>query len=129
VTELLQSHSQPLSNEKLEGLAVQLTQKQEQQDQQEPILLSIETNDLQEILAAINGYVQRLGDTDPDWVQSCSVRRGVNAVLQPYYHVLQERKRQARQTTLSSYLKNKSEESPIDSVEPDDLQPGNSSRH
>jgi hypothetical protein len=52
------------------------------------------------ILAGIDTYLQRLGDVDPDGERSCSIRRGVTAVLQPYYHVLQERRHQARQTTL-----------------------------
>jgi hypothetical protein len=59
-------------------------------------------------VAAIDRCLQRLGDTDPDWEQSCSTRRGVNTVLQHYYHVLQERRHQARQTTLLSYFKKKS---------------------
>jgi hypothetical protein len=52
-------------------------------------------------------------------------------VLQPYYHVLQERRHQARHRTLPSYFKNKSEEAatgpkmaehdPFDSGDP---QPG-----
>jgi hypothetical protein len=60
-----------------------------------PVLQAIETHDLQEILAGIDKYLQRL-------------------VLQPYYHVLQETRCQARQTALLSYFKNKSEEPPID---------------
>jgi hypothetical protein len=106
-------HSQPLTEEELEDLAVQLTQKQ-QQEQEEPILRSVETYDLKEILAGIDTYLQRLGNVDPDWERSCSIRRSVIALLQPYYHVLQERTHQARQTTLLSYFKNKSEEQPVD---------------
>jgi hypothetical protein len=91
--------------------------------------------DLQEILAGIDSYLQRLGDINPDWERRCSIRRGVSAVLQPYCHVLQERMRQARQTTLLSCFKKKPEEPPIDmktadddSVEPDNPQTGHSSR-
>jgi hypothetical protein len=57
---------------------------------------------------------------------------GVNAVLQPYYHVLQERRCQTRQTALLSYFKKKTEEPSIDPtteddpVNPDDPQPGHS---
>jgi hypothetical protein len=60
------SHSQPLTIEELEDLAVQLTQKQQQQEQEEPVLWSIETHDLHEILAEIDRYLQRLGNIDPD---------------------------------------------------------------
>jgi hypothetical protein len=49
-----------------------------------------------------------------------AVLLGVNAVLQLYYHVLQERRHQARQTTLLSYFKNKFEELPIDQNTADD---------
>jgi hypothetical protein len=40
----------------MKDLAAQLTQKQQQQEQEEPILRSIETHDLQEILARIDYY-------------------------------------------------------------------------
>jgi hypothetical protein len=55
----LESHSQPLTNKELEDLAAELTQKQQQQEQEEPILQSTETHDLQEILAGISGHLQR----------------------------------------------------------------------
>jgi hypothetical protein len=132
VAESLESHSQPLTNEELEDLSAQLIQKQQQQEQEEPELQYIETYDLQEILAGIDRCLQSLGDIDPDWEQSCCIRRGVNAVLQPYYRVLQER---ARQTIHLFYFKKKSEEPPVypkpaedDSVDPDDPQPGHTSR-
>jgi hypothetical protein len=38
VIELLESHSQPFTSEELEDLAAQLTQKQQQQEQEEPSL-------------------------------------------------------------------------------------------
>jgi hypothetical protein len=49
-----------------------------------------------------------------------AVLLGVNAVLQSYYHVLQERRHQARQTTLLSYFKRKSEELPTEPNTADD---------
>jgi hypothetical protein len=86
---------------------------------------------MQEILAVIDMHLQRLGGVDPDRKQSCSTRRGVSAVLLPYYHVLQERRHQARQRTLLSYFKNKSKKPSIDPqmaeddpFDPDDPQPG-----
>jgi hypothetical protein len=41
-------------------------------------------------------------------------------VLQHYYHVLQERRHQARPNALLSYFKNKSEQHPIDVKTADD---------
>jgi hypothetical protein len=80
-------------------------------------------------------YLQRFGGIDPDWEWNCSIRRKVTAVLQPYYHVLQDRRSQAKQTTLPSYFKKRSEEPPADKktadddpVNPDNPQPGHSSR-
>jgi hypothetical protein len=108
-------------------LTAKLTQKQQEQEPEDPVLQSVETHDLQEILVGIDSYLQRLGDIDPDWEQSCSIRKGVKAVLQ-------ERRHQARQTTLLSYFKKKSEEPPTDPkkvddpVNPEDPQPGHSSR-
>jgi hypothetical protein len=77
--------------------------------------------------------LERLGDIDSDMKQSCTIGRGVSVVQQPYCHVLQERRRQARQTTLLSCFKKKSEEPPTDPkmaddpFDPDDPQPGHSS--
>jgi hypothetical protein len=50
----------------VEDFVAQLTQKQQQQEQEDPI----ETHDLQEILAGIDRYLQRLGDSGPDWERS-----------------------------------------------------------
>jgi hypothetical protein len=59
----------------------------------------------------------------------------VNAVVQPYCHVLQDRRHQARWTTLIFYFKKKSEKPPNypnmakdDPVNFDNPQPGLSSR-
>jgi hypothetical protein len=65
----------------------------------------METHNPQQILAGIDGYLQRLGDIDPYWEWSSSIRRGVSVELRSYCHVLRERRHQARQTTLLSYFK------------------------
>jgi hypothetical protein len=129
------SHSQPVTNEELEYLAAKLTQTRQQQEQEESILRSVETHDLQEILARIDSYLQGLGNSGPVWEQgSCSIRRGISTV-QPYYYSLLERRREARQITLISYFKKIPEEPPIypktienEPVEPADPQPGHSYR-
>jgi CHASE3 domain sensor protein len=59
-------HSHLLPNEELKNLAAQPSQKQQQQEQEEAVLQSIETYNLQEILAGIDKYLQRLGDIDSD---------------------------------------------------------------
>jgi hypothetical protein len=84
VTELLENHSQPLTNEEVEDLTAQLTEKQQQQEQEEAGSLSIETHDLQQILAGTDRYPQRLGNIDPGSEQSCSIGSGVSTVSQLY---------------------------------------------
>jgi hypothetical protein len=117
------SNCQPLTIKELEDLGSQLTQKQQQHEREAPVR-SIETRNL-----------QKLENTDPDQEPSCSSRIGVSAVLYPYHRVLQERRRQARQTTLLPFLKKKSKEPPIDPktteydlLDPENPQPGHSSR-
>lgn len=96
-----------------------------------PFYDPIENHDLQENLAGIDRYLHRLSDTNSEWEQqTSSVRQGVNA-LQPYFHVLLERRHEVRQTTLPSYFKKKLKEPPIDPktaknypVDSDDPQPG-----
>jgi hypothetical protein len=52
--------------------------------EEEAVSLSIETHDLQEILAGTDRYPQRLGNIDPGCERSCSLGRGVGRVPQPY---------------------------------------------
>jgi hypothetical protein len=63
----LESHSQPPTDEEQEDLVAPLTQKQRQQEQEKPVLLSIENHDLQEIVDGIDSCLQRLSNTDPGW--------------------------------------------------------------
>jgi hypothetical protein len=51
VTQLLESHGQPLSNEDLEELAAQLGQKEEEREEEELPLREMKTSDLQRILS------------------------------------------------------------------------------
>jgi hypothetical protein len=60
----LKSHSQHLTIEEVADLVAQLTQKQQQQEQEDPVLRSIETHDLQEILVGTDRYLRRFGNTD-----------------------------------------------------------------
>jgi hypothetical protein len=73
-------------------------QRVPEQEPGETVFRSVESYDLQEILAMTEGYLQRLGDTDTD----CIKRSGVSAVLQPYHHNMQERrhKRSKQPSTL-----------------------------
>jgi hypothetical protein len=70
----------------------------------------------------LNRYLQRVGDIDPDMKQSCSIGRGVTVALQPYCHVLQERRFQPPFLALKRNLKMAD-----DPFDPDDSQPGHSS--
>jgi hypothetical protein len=70
---------------------------QEQEEQKEPVLCSIESHDLQGILPGIDRCLQRLGDSGPDWegsVQCCSLaimfcrRGGMKQGKQPFLLIL-----------------------------------------
>jgi hypothetical protein len=65
----------------LEDLTIRYIQKHQQQEQEEPVLPSIDSHDLQVNLTGIDSYLQNLGDIQPDWEQNCPFRRAVNAVL------------------------------------------------
>ena len=36
---------------------------------------------------------EKLCDIDPDWECGCTVKRGIRAMLHPYYEILQEKKK------------------------------------
>lgn len=99
MTELLQNHAQSLSNEELEELAHNLTEQQKDQkdeNERETAIKRMKTNDLQDILATIDNATQKLCDIDPDWERSSTVKKDINAILCPYYEILQQTKKKCK---------------------------------
>ena len=105
VTEVLESHSQPLSNEELYEVAQQLTEQQkEDEDEEDRGTKEMWAKDLTDILSAIDVAAAKLCDNDPEWECSSTVKRGIRAMLHPYYEILQEKKKKSKQLTLHSFL-------------------------
>jgi len=84
ITEVLESNSQPLSNEELYDLAQQLTEQQkEDEDEEERGTKEMQTKDLPDILSAIDMAAEKLCDTDPDWECSSTVKTGQKSHAAP----------------------------------------------
>ena len=64
----------------------------------------MQTKDLTDILSTIDMAAERLCDIDPDWERSSTVKRGLRAMLHPYYEILQEKKKKSKQLMLHSFL-------------------------
>ena len=95
ITEVLESHSWPLSNEELYGLAQHLNEKQkEDEDEEDRGTKAMQTKDLTDILSATDMAAEKLHDIDPEWESSSTLKRGITAILHPYYEILQEKKKQ-----------------------------------
>ena len=47
---------------------------------------------------------EKLCDNDPEWERSSTVKRGIRAMLHPYYEILQEKKKKSKQVMLQSFL-------------------------
>jgi len=47
---------------------------------------------------------EKLCDIDPEWERSSTVKRGIRTLLNPYYEILQEKKKKSKQLTLHSFL-------------------------
>jgi len=47
---------------------------------------------------------EKLCDIDPDWERSSPVKRGIRAMINPSYEILQEKKKKSKQLTLHSFL-------------------------
>jgi len=93
ITEVLESHSQPLSNEELCDLAQQLTKHQEEdKDEEDRGTKEMRTKDLTDILFATDMAAEKLCDIDPEWEHSSTVKRSIRSMLHPYYEILQENK-------------------------------------
>ena len=105
IIEVLESHSQPLSNEELYDLVQQFTeQRKEDDDEEDRGTKAMQTKDLTDILSAIDMAAEKLCDIDPDWERSYTVKWGVRAMLHTYYEILQEKKKKSKQLTLKSFL-------------------------
>ena len=92
IIEVLESHSQPLSNEELHNLAQQLTEQQkEDEDGKGRGTKEMQTKDLTDVLSAIDMAAEKLCDIGPDWECRYTVKRGIRAMLHPYYDILQEK--------------------------------------
>jgi hypothetical protein len=64
----------------------------------------MQTKDLTDILSAIDMAAGNLCDIDPVWELSRRVKRGIRAILHPYYEIVQENKIKSQQLTLHSLL-------------------------
>jgi len=47
---------------------------------------------------------EKFCDFNPDWECSSTVKRGIRAMLHPYYEILQEKKKKLKQLTFHSFL-------------------------
>jgi len=77
ITEVLESHSQPLSNEELHDLAQQMTEQQkEDEDEEDCGTKEMQTKALTDIVSAIDMAAEKLCDIDPDWKHRSKVKKG-----------------------------------------------------
>ena len=92
-TEVLESHSQLLSSEELYDMALQLPEQQkEDEDEEDHETKEMQMKDLTDILSTIDIAAEKFSDIDLEWERSSTVKRGIRAVLHPYYKILQEKK-------------------------------------
>jgi len=105
ITEVLESHSQPLSNEVLYELAQKLTEQQKENVHEGDCgTKELQTKNLTDSLSVIEMAAEKLCDIDPDWERSSTLKRGVRAILHPYYEILQEKEEKSEHLTLHSFL-------------------------
>jgi len=105
ITVVLESNSQPVSNEEFYDLAQQLTEKQkEDENEEDPGTKAMQTKDLTHILSAIDKAAEKVCDIDPEWGRNSAVKRGIRATLHPYHEILREKKKKSKQLTSYSFL-------------------------
>jgi hypothetical protein len=86
-------------------LAQQLTEQQKEDEiEKDRGTKEMQTKDLSDILSAIDMAAEKLCDIDPDWERSSTVKRGIRAMLHPYYEILQEKMKKSKHLTLHSVL-------------------------
>jgi hypothetical protein len=58
---------------------------------------------LTDVLSGIDMTAEMLCDIDPDWERSSIVKRGIRAMLNPCYEILQEKAKTSEQFTSNSF--------------------------
>jgi hypothetical protein len=64
----------------------------------------MQTKDLTVIVSVTDMAAEKLCDIDLDWEGSCTVKRGIRSTLQPYYEILQEKKKKSKQLKLHYFF-------------------------
>jgi hypothetical protein len=64
----------------------------------------MQTKELTNILSSIDMTAEKLCDINPNWERSSTVKRGIRAILHPYYEILQEKKKKSKELTLRSFF-------------------------
>jgi len=102
--EVLESHSQPVSNEEIYDLTQQVTEQQKEDENEEDRgTKEMESKDLTDILSATDTATEKLCDIDSVWERRCTIKRGITSMPHPYYEILQEKKKKSKQLTLNSF--------------------------
>ena len=105
ITELLESHSQPLSNEELYDLAQQLTeQRKEDEDEEDSGTKEMQMKEVTDLLLAIDMAAEKLWDVDPDWERSCRVQRDKRDVLRSYYEIMNESEKKIKTVNVTFFI-------------------------
>jgi len=104
-TEVLESYSQPLSNEEFYDLDQQLTEQQKEDENEKDFgTKEMQAKDLTDIVSVTDMAAEKLCDIDLDWERSCTVKRGIRSMLQPYYEIPQEKKQKSKQLKLLYFM-------------------------
>jgi hypothetical protein len=64
----------------------------EHEDQEDRGNKEVQMKDLTDILSTIDMAAGKLCDINPDWEHGSTVKRGIRAILHPYYEIMQEKK-------------------------------------
>jgi hypothetical protein len=89
ITEDLESHSHPLTNEEL----YDLVQQQKEDEDEDRGTQEMQTKDLTDILSAIDMAAEKLCDINTCWECSSTVKRGIRAMLHLYYESCKKRRK------------------------------------
>ncbi|KAK4320480.1 hypothetical protein Pmani_008646 [Petrolisthes manimaculis] len=123
VQELLQSHSEPLSNEDLMRLdqdrALQGDDDDDDDDNAPQRGLDIKT--LREICTTIDETLDKVKERDPNPARSAAFAHSVEEALKVYRAILHDKTQLAKQSKISSFFKPVSQASPSTSAGPASL--------
>ena len=102
---LLESHSEPLSNEELLELERAAAEKEEEEENEPEPVRGLDIKTLQKAFSFVDSAVELLQEHDPNPKRSSNVVNQMEQAMKIYRELYDEKRKKAKQSTISAFFK------------------------